>query len=77
VSYDLYSYRPSSGAPNADKAQAFVLSLENAVSRNDDEACATVRKIADALLKNNPSLTPFEFGEGRANHIELIHMKMA
>src|SRR5215471_9987634 len=69
MSYDLYSYKPTSGAPNVEEAEAFVLSLENALTRNDEAACATVRKIVDALLAHNPALQPFTFSD--ANHIEL------
>ena len=86
MSYDVYCYQPQSDAPDAKEAQALIKSEEGAARRDDDEARSIKRKIADALLKYNPRLEPFnvdhnevaklmkktyEQAKAQWNHIEL------
>ena len=86
MSYDLYSYRPSTTTPSTEEALATISSEEDSVFRDDDEARTTKEKIATALVELNPKLERFiidfeqvcksqnismDEARTRLNHIEL------
>lgn len=61
MSYDIYSYRPSSERPNIEEAQAIMDAEEADNSRDDPEAREITRTIATAFRTFNPRLEEFIF----------------
>lgn len=60
MSYDIYSYRPSTTTPSTEEALAVISSEENSVFRDDEEAKAIKHKIAAALVGLIPKLETFK-----------------